>query len=565
MKRTVCLASLPLNQGKREELQAVIASATDCKRRFVEILRIPRMWHHLDNKRGFRDWAKAQGLYSKDMNVHLVDQAAFDAVDTCKRHIESVVKTTKLKTGIWHRFTDENERHYAYGCLVRYSAIGIIMCGGTPCLTAGNLNAETQKTIARYLHRMLRNGLGGTWPTVHLTRSMALDETLYRSFIVERAGATLKRRQYVSVVGHEARKRINIPLAGLSRVSGNIRVVLDKDEERAFIHVVYDMLPLPGPATGTEVAIDWGITEVCTDDAGVKHGKDYGKVLIGATEQRNKTGKERGRLWPITKKNAGSKRAKHIARNNLGTLKQAKMRRRTQAALRTISGAAVKEVVYGESNRTRARGKPVRDPSKRPKSLIIEDLSHLRGKAKSKKISRMCSSWARNENEERMTVHAYLGGSEVKTVNAAYTSQTCPDPNCGYVEAQNRDGDRFHCRNPHWECNWQGDADHVAAMNLKTRINDCEIHRFTPHMEVKKILEDRFLRRMESGRGGQLVELSNEPTATAHGRTPSKPRRVFPDVGDELVSCPDTDSQSPVPTDGTGETQRLESEKKRSA
>jgi hypothetical protein len=210
----------------------------------------------------------------------------------------------------------------------------------------------------------------------------------------------------------------------------------------------------------------------------------------------------------------------------------------------------------------------------------MEDLSHLRGKAKSKKISRVCASWARAENEERMAVHAYLGGSEVKTANAAYTSQTCPDPDCGYVLRDNRNGDRFHCRNPYFDCNWQGDADQVAAMNLKSRVDDPLIHRYTPHAEVKKILVDRFLRRLESRRGGAPVSsgkdgtvavssdvhrLSDEPTATAHGRTPSKPHHACMDVGGVVAHAQGTDSQSPVLLDGTGETQRLESEKKRNA
>ena len=56
----------------------------------------------------------------------------------------------------------------------------------------------------------------------------------------------------------------------------------------------------------------------------------------------------------------------------------------------------------------------------------------------------------------------------------------------------------FHCRNPYWDCNWQGDVDYVAAMNLLNRIKDREINRFTPYREVKKILEERFLRRLES-------------------------------------------------------------------
>ncbi len=74
-----------------------------------------------------------------------------------------------------------------------------------------------------------------------------------------------------------------------------------------------------------------------------------------------------------------------------------------------------------------------------------------------------------------MVVHASIGGVDAKTVNAAYTSQTCPGPTCGYVSRDNRQGDKFHCRNSYWECNSHGDADHVAATNLLSRLDDREI------------------------------------------------------------------------------------------
>ena len=189
-----------------------------------------------------------------------------------------------------------------------------------------------------------------------------------------------------------------------------------------------------------------------------------------------------------------------------------------------------KEVLYGDGNRTSARKRVPQLPSQRPREVIIEDLSHLRGKGRSKKISRLCSSWARDENKERITVHAYVGGSGIQTVNAAYTSQTCPDPTCGYVHRDNRHGDVFHCRNPYWECNWQGDVDHVAAMSIKSRIKDREISRFTPYKEVNKILDERFLRRMQS-RG-----IPTDDAATAHGPTPSKPRQRKLDVGGKQPS-----------------------------
>ncbi len=142
----------------------------------------------------------------------------------------------------------------------------------------------------------------------------------------------------------------------------------------------------------------------------------------------------------------------------------------------------------------------------------------------------------RSENQGRMVVHASIGGVDAKTVNAAYTSQTCPGPTCGYVSRDNRQGDKFHCRNPYWECNSHGDADHVAATNLLSRLDDREIGPYTSHTEVKAILDERFRPRRESRVGARAVLEGTtgngvrgacvEDGATAHGRTPSKPRRA---------------------------------------
>ena len=334
------------------------------------------------------------------------------------------------------------------------------------------------------------------------------------------------------------------------------------------------MKPL-GDATGPDDSIDWGVTEVCTDSRGVKHGLGLGGILEELTTKNNATGKARGKLHARTrslrKLNPGSRRARIIARNNLGQKKQKARRGKTQAAVRTLSGQAVKEVVYGAGNRTSARGKVPQLASQRPRSVVAEDLSHLRGRAKSKKLSRICSTWMRSENDARMVVHASIGGVDAETVNAAYTSQTCPEPTCGYVSSGNRQGDAFHCRNPYWECSRQGDADHVAATNLKSRLTDRKISVYTPYTEVKTILDERFRRRKESRVGARVVPPGTagngdhgacvEDGATAHGRTPSKPRRRKPNVGGGDV----TDSQSPEHAECSGETQRLESEKKRRA
>jgi hypothetical protein len=113
-------------------------------------------------------------------------------------------------------------------------------------------------------------------------------------------------------------------------------------------------------------------------------------------------------------------------------------------------------------------------------------------------------------------------------------------------------------------------------MNLKSRVDDLEIHRYTSYIEVKKILGARFLRRKENriergdaflGRDGQRDSTSMpgvsvafiDRNVTAHGKTPSKPQRREPDVGDGNT----IDSLSPGPMGRSGETRRLESEYKR--
>ncbi len=569
MKRTVRLATLPLNEGKRASVRELAAAYAQAKDRFLRSLAPTAMWHYLGDKRGFRDWAKSKGLYPSGMSVHLADQAAFDAADTWVRHIEAQLATSEIKAKIWRRFEGES-RHYAYSVLKSYRDIGLVLRGGVPDREKIRVTRAEREAVCWFLHRHLRAAFDAARnPRVHLARSFSLDETLYSTWVEERGGG---RHQYVSIVGPKAQHRIVLPLAGVSKVEGNVRIVLEEGDDRAFVHVAYSIAQMK-EGSGPRKSIDWGVTEVATDQQGHRYGIGYGTALEKISESNKLKGQRRGKLGALTKKDAGSKRARHIARHNLGTKKQKARLRRSRAQLRTIAGAAIKEIVYGSGNRTRARGRVTQAPSQRPRLIIHEDLSHLRGKAKSKKLSRLCSTWMRAETEGRMVVHAYRGCSPTKAVNAAYTSQTCPEPSCGYVHADNRSGDRFHCRNPYWDCNWQGGADQVAAMNIMSRDGDREIALYTKHTEVKRILDERFRHRLESRTGGTGVPTNGtasdgdpacavEGEATAHGRTPSRPRRPRSDVGGAIS---DTDSQSPVHTERTGETQRLESEKKRSA
>jgi hypothetical protein len=90
-------------------------------------------------------------------------------------------------------------------------------------------------------------------------------------------------------------------------------------------------------------------------------------------------------------------------------------------------------------------------------------------------------------------------------------------------------------------------------LKLLNRIEDREIDRFTPYGQMKKIPDERFLRRIQS----RDVQ-SDIDKDSAHGRTPSKAQSPTTTVRD----ANSVERKSPVPTTGTGETRRLGSEGK---
>jgi len=140
----------------------------------------------------------------------------------------------------------------------------------------------------------------------------------------------------------------------------------------------------------------------------------------------------------------------------------------------------------------------------RQPAIIMTEKLDIRGKSKSKKLSRRVSSWTRRILNERVDFKASAGGSRREQVNPAYSSQTCPA--CGFVHKDNRQGETFQCTH----CGHADHADRVAAQNLKARHKDPQITLYTPKERVKSILLVRFNARLESG---------GNP-ATVSGRTP---------------------------------------------
>ena len=90
-----------------------------------------------------------------------------------------------------------------------------------------------------------------------------------------------------------------------------------------------------------------------------------------------------------------------------------------------------------------------------------------------------------------ISIVASRRGSRVVQVNAAYSSQICSQCGCFGKRA----GDKFYCASG---CGVSMQADLNAAINVKARNDDKELHRWLPFQKVKQILLERCCRADET-------------------------------------------------------------------
>ncbi|MBE3564062.1 MAG: transposase [Hydrogenibacillus schlegelii] len=431
-------------------------------------------------RRALRDALVKTGFKSPyGLQARLWKMALEDALLTLERHWEAVLQ--EVATRISDRTSwSEGMKHYARW-LLYLSAKGSrdwrriqaifrdIDIGALKNGPGAELMPEERARVRRWIRRQVRRRL--TRPRVKTARSMMLDANMYAS--LTRTMKNGRVRQFVGVMTLEPKRRVVVPLAGVHAISGNIRIVLAEDR-RVEVHVVGETksvppLSNPGP---DEAGIDFGVTEVMTDETGIQYGETYGQALQDISEMLFRKSRRRQKLWALYRKylELDPARARRIRRHNLGTRKQT---RRNQRYRRRLEN---------EINHAFNRFFAVR----RPKRIAIEDLGDLRGKAKTKGLSRKVALWTWSIIRERIDFKAAVFGASVEPVNAAYSSQTCPA--CGSVDAKNRNGDRFHCR----QCGFTGDADHVAAINILARLHDPEIRRSMAKEKVLAILKRRY-------------------------------------------------------------------------
>jgi hypothetical protein len=253
----------------------------------------------------------------------------------------------------------------------------------------------------------------------------------------------------------------NVSLTGC-----NLRIIVKGNVTE--IHYAMDK-PDGRPHGDDEIGVDKGYTEAFADSDGDFHGTGFGATLRAFSDATHTTGRARNRLYAIEQKHReGGRTAKadRIRLNNLGRKKIDTRRARTQKHLRTIAFQAAHRIVDKAA------------------AIGAEDLtSPIARKQAWKGFNRRMGFWAKGVLAEALESVSKQRGACLVHVASAYTSQI--DSQTKRLEGR-RVGDRFY--------HVSGDvsqADTNAAVNVKDRMRDPDIGRYTPYRDIKRILLSR--------------------------------------------------------------------------
>jgi putative transposase len=539
--RTIKRVSYPLNQNKYAAIREIASAYAREKQEHLPDYQDDALFGSHRNERTLRDELVRSGYRSPHgVSARMWKLAQKDAYETVKKqwaalaeNVRPLVAAHRSGNGLGDSIWTDNQMRYAYWLLSDPRRLAQIVGGEAIIPRHFKIEAGPRKVVGNYLRRVVRRQRGEQ-PCVKLERAFTLDADMY-DIKVSAAGT-----QILAITSLVPRRRIRIPLKGKTVIRGNIQIVLNNDKQRIEVHYTADIKPVKQQPTtnnyspqspleqpsGREdepaevvVAVDAGLSEVFTDEGGNRYGTGLGRLIYDESDRILARNRRRNKLYQLAEKHSRQgrhKKARNIRRFNLGQKKQAAQRRRNQIELERQINTAMNQLLR----------------ERQPTILVTEKLD-LRGKAKSKKMSRQVSLWPRGILQERTDFKASAAGCRREQVNPAYTSQMCP--HCGFVDGKNRSGDRFKCLN----CGHEQGADRVAAMNLKARRTDPDITLWTPKERVKIILLDRFAAghsaqqdevavcRLETVKPEAIsLSVATGGTGTVTGRTPVATRAV---------------------------------------
>lgn len=308
-----------------------------------------------------------------------------------------------------------------------------------------------------YLSRIMRK----YWPRGH---SHVDNQIIVRSDNVtsfQRGG-----RAWVSIPGLVPRKKIAIPLNTTVEPTGTLRVILRGG--RVEVHYAVEVQQTTD--CGSEIiGVDKGYSEVFVDSDGARHGEGLGDLLRNESDDLKVKNQRRAKLRALANNTNNARKRDNIIRHNLGRDKLSRRARKTKSNIRNVVFKATHAVVNKAS------------------TIAAEDLTApMAGKKFGKNMNRRLAAWTKGTIAESLESVTKRRSATLILVNPAYTSQMDSRHGCLLGKRQ---GDSFHC--------FDGvvlQADENAARNVRDRLFDAEIDRWTPYQKVKAILLERTQR-----------------------------------------------------------------------
>jgi hypothetical protein len=334
-----------------------------------------------------------------------------------------------------------------------------------------------------FLHRQVRNHF--RHGVSHIANQFIVRSDKHRSEII--GGQLVITLRIAAKYGCDIRLVTTSSGKNVNLAGSNLRIIV-KD---GFTEVHYATDKGEGRVCGGQVTgVDKGYTQAFTDSEGLAHGQAFGSVLTGYSDKVAATNMQRNKLHALEKKHRACgqiAKADRIQRCNLGRQKLEARRERAQQQLRTIAFQAAHSLVDKAA------------------VVVSEDLSSpIASKQQWKRFNRRMSSWAKGTLAEALDSVCTQRNAKHVLVNAAYTSQM--DSTTGLLQGK-RMGDKFYREN--------GDvlqADHNAALNVRARLDDPEISRYTPYRQVRLILLARSSGATER-HGLELGAQARQPSA----------------------------------------------------
>ena len=467
------------NKQKAVRLHALIdAYAKQKDANLVELAKT-KNWHIWQATRKEKR-AFARQYSHNTLPVHIEDQCIFDAITTMIAWVESAKTRDHWKALVFNHTNVKEEQKAYFHALNKYAELAKVL---------------SEQTYDPWLFHVLRNSLRHA-PRVHQHRSAMLDDTSYRVFVEH-------GKQYISISSLERGKRVILPLLGNVSIHGNIRLVYADDHFE--IHTMAKVKVKKTAYRITDMALDAGTTEVYTDQNNRRYGTGFGRILANVDARVADKGKKRNQIRDTAKKKEfateeeRNAHLRNVRTHNLGQKKQTAQRTKARTAFANEINQALNEVL-----------------AQQPKRVIVENLSHMRGKAKGKKMSRKVSLWMRSVLNERASFKTEARGSRLEAVASAYTSQECS--HCGFTAKENRAGDHFRCLN----CGRVDTADGNAAKVILKRFYDPDMKPWMNKCQIKRILDRRNaeITGATLGAGCEVSELV-QSFATVNGQTPA--------------------------------------------